>query len=319
MHEKWIGALGAIVLLAIAFAFCPGALRKHVRWRAVGLGLLLLFGFAAIVLKTPARALFDGANSAVARMLDFSKQGAGFVFGRLVTDTDSFGFVFAFQVLPTIVFFAAFMSLLYYVGVMPFVIDRCARLLARTLGTSGAESLSTVADIFVGQTEAPLVIRPVHREADALGADGLHDRGLRDDRRRRARGLRADARGVRAGHRRAPDRVQRDVRAGLARDRQADAARDRARRRRSGAAPPASRQQRELGCSTRSPPARATACKLAVNVGAMLISFLALTALLTSCCGWLGEAVLHRPLSLELLLGWLFAPIAWLMGVPAPM
>lgn len=315
MLEKWIGVLGAFAMLGIAFALCPSALRKHVRWRAVGLGLLLLLGFAAIVLKTPARLLFDGANSAVARMLDFSKQGASFVFGRLVTDHESFGFVFAFQVLPTIVFFGAFMALLYHVGVMPFVIDRCARLLARTLGTSGAESLSTVADVFVGQTEAPLVIRPyiaglTRSELMACMTAGFATTGG----------------GVLAAYVLMLEAYVPDIAGHLIACSVmcAPAALVIAKLMLPetdtpltlGAAPAVESQQ---ASSVLDAIAAGTTdgLKLALNVGAMLISFLALTALANFMLQWFGEAVLHRELSLELLLGWLFAPIAFLMGVPS--
>ncbi|HMI92709.1 MAG TPA: nucleoside recognition domain-containing protein, partial [Polyangiales bacterium] len=160
MQERAISAFGVVVLLATAFACCPRDRRAHVQPRTVLLGLGLLIAIAVLVLKTPARAGFDWVNSAVAAMLEFSKQGAAFVFGSLVLDTKSFGFVFAFQVLPTIIFFAALMSVLYHVGIMPLVVRGLGRVLARSLRVSGAESFSTVADIFVGQTEAPLVIRP---------------------------------------------------------------------------------------------------------------------------------------------------------------
>ena len=126
MQERLIGALGACLLLAAAYALCPRERRAHVRFRTVGFGLALLLGFALLVLKTPARALFVVAGAAVNRMLEFSAQGAAFVFGGLVTDTKTFGFVFAFQVLPTIVFFGALMSLLYYVR-RDAVRDRAAR------------------------------------------------------------------------------------------------------------------------------------------------------------------------------------------------
>src|SRR5262249_14640205 len=142
------------------FALCPRDRRGHVCARTVGYGVLLLLGFGVLVLKTPLRAVFAWANAGVDHMLEFSKQGAAFVFGSLVTDQKTFGFVFAFQILPTIVFFAAFMAILYHVRVMPLLVRVLGRAVARTLGTSGAESFSTVADVFVGQTQAPLVIGP---------------------------------------------------------------------------------------------------------------------------------------------------------------
>jgi concentrative nucleoside transporter, CNT family len=315
MFERWTSALGVLVLLGAAFALCPRDLRKHIRWRSVGFGLLLLFAFAVIVLETRARLAFDWANTAVAHMLGFSKEGAAFVFGRLVTDTDDFGFVFAFQVLPTIVFFGAFMALLYHVGVMPFVIDRCARLLARTLGTSGAESLSTVADIFVGQTEAPLVIRPyiarlTRSELMACMTAGFATTGggvLA------AYVLMLDAHVPQiAGHLIACSVMCAPAALVIAKLMlpEVDAPVT------LGAAP---RVEVERASSLLDAIASGTTdgLRLALNVGAMLVAFLALTALVNFCLGWFGQAVLHRELSLELLLGWLFAPLAFVMGVPA--
>jgi CNT family concentrative nucleoside transporter len=315
MQERLIGVLGAGALLAVAYALCPRERRAHVSLRTVGWGLVLLFGFALLVLKTPARALFRVANAAVDRMLEFSAQGAAFVFGGLVTDTKTFGFVFAFQVLPTIVFFGALMSLLYYLRVMPFVVRHLARLIARSLGTSGAESLSTVADIFVGQTEAPLVIRPY--------VAGLTQSELMAC---MTAGFATTAGGVLAAYVLMLRAYVPDIAGHL------------------------------LACSVMSAPASLVIAKLmlpetetpathsggpvalehaprsaveavavgtldgmrlAANVAAMLISFLALVALANFCLDWAGRALLHTPLSLERVFGWAFAPLAWAMGVPA--
>ncbi|HEY1535588.1 MAG TPA: nucleoside recognition domain-containing protein, partial [Polyangiaceae bacterium] len=160
MGERAVSAFGMLVMMSLAFALCPSDRRRLVKLRTVGGGLLMLIAFALVVLRTPANRLFLLANDGVDRLLAFSRDGAGFVFGRLATDPQSFGMIFAFQVLPTILFFSALMSLLYHLRVMPFVIESMGRFLSRVLGTSGAETFSTVADVFVGQTEAPLVIKP---------------------------------------------------------------------------------------------------------------------------------------------------------------
>ena len=160
MLERLVSAFGALVMLALAFALCPPRLRSSVRPRTVGVGLAVLLGIAVLVLRTPLNGLFSVANDVVEQLLAFTRKGTQFVFGGLVADPKTFGFIFAVQVLPTILFFSALMSVLYYVRVMPAIITASGRLLSRALGTSGAESFSTIADVFVGQTEAPLVVRP---------------------------------------------------------------------------------------------------------------------------------------------------------------
>src|ERR1700755_999285 len=157
--ERVHSAVGAIVLLAIAFACCPSSLRRNVRWLGILSGLVLLIVFAALSLRPPLNQVFAWASEGVNALLSFSNQGAAFVFGPLVTDS-RIGFVFAFQVLPAVIFFAALMSALYYLGAMQLVVRGVGRFLSRWLGTSGAESFSNAADIFVGQTEAPIVIKP---------------------------------------------------------------------------------------------------------------------------------------------------------------
>jgi concentrative nucleoside transporter, CNT family len=315
MQERLTSAFGVLVLLLIAYVLCPRGRRAHVRWRTIGWGLALLLGFAVLVLKTPARAGFGMANAAVNRMLDFSAQGAAFVFGGLVTDTKTFGFVFAFQVLPTIVFFGAVMSVLYYTGVMPFVIVRLGRLIARWLGTSGAESVSTVADIFVGQVEAPLVIRPYVRTLTLSELMACMTAGFATT----AGGVLAAYVLMLRDH--VPDIAGHLVSCSVM------------------SAPaslviaklmvPETEAPVTLGSTPAAPPHEASSLidavatgtldglRLAANVAAMLISFLALVALVNFCLGWTAEALFGHALSLEQLLGWAFAPLAFLIGVPS--
>jgi CNT family concentrative nucleoside transporter len=160
MIERLTSAGGVLCMLLAAFACCPRALRSKVDRRTVlgGLGLLVLISL--LVLRTPLAGLFGYANGGVNDLLGFTREGARFVFGALAVDSNTFGYVFAFQVLPTILFFSALMSVLYHLGVMPWIIERGGRFLSRALRVSGAESFSTVADVFVGQTEAPLAVRP---------------------------------------------------------------------------------------------------------------------------------------------------------------
>jgi CNT family concentrative nucleoside transporter len=151
--------IGIPVLLGICVAFSNN--RKKINWKLVGCGIGLQVFFAFFILKTSAgRWLFGQLNDAVLKILSFTEAGSSFVFGNLVADQKTFGFIFAFNVLPTIVFFSAFMAILYHLGIMQKIVYVIAMVMQKTMGTSGAESLSAAANIFVGQTEAPLVIKP---------------------------------------------------------------------------------------------------------------------------------------------------------------
>ena len=148
-------------MMGIAWILCPSSRRRAVNLRTMGGGMLVLFVFAFVVLKTPVREGFEVGERRRQRAARLQRQGREIRLRRAGSiEKPPWGFVFAFTVLPTIIFFAALMSLLYYVGVMPFIVRMMGRGLARVLGTSGAESFSTVSDVFVGQTEAPLAIRP---------------------------------------------------------------------------------------------------------------------------------------------------------------
>jgi CNT family concentrative nucleoside transporter len=221
--------------------------------------------------------------------------------------------IFAFQVLPTILFFSALMSLLYHLRVMPLVIEGMGRLLSRVLGTSGAESFSTVADVFVGQTEAPLVIKPYLAKMTVSELNACMVAGFATT----AGGVLAayvamlgsSVPGI-AGHliacsvMSAPASL---VIAKLILPEQADA--DKAREA-SVNIPNASENLLDALAQGTS-----DGIQLAVNVGGMLIVFLAMTAMLNAALGYLG-GLFGFPLSLELILGWAFAPLAWVMGVP---
>lgn len=146
-------------MLLIAYGLSNN--KRKIPWRVIICGTLLQIVFALLVLKTvPGRAVFETAGDAIRRTLDFTNEGSKFVFGSLVTNTESFGFIFAFRVLPTIIFFSSLMAVLYYFGIMQVVVVAMAKGMTKLMGVSGAESLSVAANIFVGQTEAPLVVRP---------------------------------------------------------------------------------------------------------------------------------------------------------------
>ncbi len=158
MNSLWRGVLGMISLLVIAFLF--SANRKAINWKTVGLGLAFQLIIAIGVLKVSfIQNIFDAIGRVFVSVLKFTQAGSKFLFEGLVVDMDTFGFIFAFQVLPTIIFFSALTSVLFYLGIIQKIVKIMAWLLTKTLKISGAESLSVAGNIFLGQTEAPLLIK----------------------------------------------------------------------------------------------------------------------------------------------------------------
>lgn len=315
MRDRVVSALGIGVMMALAYALCPAERRRHVSRRTVGWGLALLVGFAVLVLRTPVSRGFVWANDAVEGLLAFSRSGAEFVFGGLVSNPKSFGFIFAFQVLPTILFFSSLMSVLYHLRVMPFVIRKTAHFIARFLGTSGAETFSTVADIFVGQTEAPLVIRPYVSRLTQSELMACMTAGFATT----AGGvlaayvamLSSHVPGI-AGHLIACSVMSAPASLVIAKlmlpESESPETLDHA---------PEEVASGSVNLLDAMAAGTTDGIKLAVNVGGMLIVFLAFTAMLNAGLGWFGKTVLGQPLSLEQLLGWAFSPLAWVMGVPS--
>jgi CNT family concentrative nucleoside transporter len=157
--QRFTGLLGLIVIVAVAFVFSNN--RRAIRPRVIYWGLGLQFGFAFLVLKTPIAEWFKTLSNGVNSMLGYAIEGSKFVFGdKLGAPNDQFGTVFAFQVLPIVIFIASFFAILYYLGIMQVFVRAMASVMQRVMGTSGAESTSVAASIFMGQTEAPLTIRP---------------------------------------------------------------------------------------------------------------------------------------------------------------
>ena len=152
------GLFGLSVLLFIAWLFSNN--RGAVDWRLVATGITLQIGFAALVLLVPGgKDVFDALGQGFVKILSFVGEGSRFIFGDLM-DTSKFGFIFAFQVLPTIIFFAALMGVLYHLGVMQFIVRIMALAITKVMKVSGAETTSVCASVFIGQTEAPLTVRP---------------------------------------------------------------------------------------------------------------------------------------------------------------
>src|SRR5450432_625918 len=156
---RFVGVLGMAVLLGLAFLFSTN--RRAIQKKTVLWGLGLQLAFGVFILKFEiGRRIFQVAGDGVNKLLSFAFAGSEFVFGEMGKRNSSFGFVFAFQVLPTIIFVAAIFAFLYHIGVMQIFIRAFAWIMTRVMGASGAESLDIAASIFMGQTEAPLTIRP---------------------------------------------------------------------------------------------------------------------------------------------------------------
>jgi CNT family concentrative nucleoside transporter len=153
------GVIGMVFILGLCFVLSKN--RRKIDWRLVVVGITLQIVFAISVLKFESVALvFDSISTGVVKFLSVSEAGAEFVFGNFIDPSGNWGYVFAFKVLPTIVFFSAFTSLLYYLGILQKVVYVLAWVMSKTMRLSGAESLAAAANIFIGQTEAPLVVKP---------------------------------------------------------------------------------------------------------------------------------------------------------------
>ena len=158
INSLWRGILGMFTLLFIAFLFSSN--RKAINWKTVGIGLFLQLVIAIGVLKIGfIKSIFEFIGKIFVKILDFTQAGSKFLFEGLVVDMDTFGFIFAFQVLPTIIFFSALTSVLFYLGIIQKVVRIMGLILSKAMAISGAESLSVAGNIFLGQTEAPLLIK----------------------------------------------------------------------------------------------------------------------------------------------------------------
>jgi len=314
MRERLISCLGVAVLLGLAYACCPAERRRRLNARTIlgGLGLLALFG--VLLLLTPAVRGFGAVSTGVERLLGFTSQGARFVFGPLSENTSAFGYVFAFQVLPTILFFSALMSVLYHVGVLPWIIERGGRLLARSLAVSGAESFSTVADVFVGQAEAPLSVRPYVAKMTLSELNACMIAGFVTT----AGGVLAayvsmlsgSVPGI-AGHLLASSVMSAPASLVIAKlmlpevDQPQTTGELRA-----------DRPRESVNLLDALVRGTLDGVRLAVNVAAMLIVFLAFTAMVDALLALLGSLI-GIQLDLTRLLAWLFAPLAFVLGLPS--
>lgn len=308
--ERFTGLLGLVVILAGCYAASTN--RKAVRPSLFLWGLGLQFGFAFLVLKTGLGRLFQAASVAVNALLDYAEQGSVFVFGpQLGGKGGPFGVIFAFQVLPIVIFIASLFAILYYFGVMQVVIRAMAVVMQRVMGASGAESTNVAASIFMGQTEAPLTIRPfianlTESELFTIMTCGMaHVSGA------------VMAAYVKIAHVSIEHLLTAVIMTAPATLLLAKVLVPE-----TGTPETAGGVHVEVekpGVNVIDAAARGAGdgLQLALNIGAMVIAFVALIALLNGMLGWVHGLPFMgwMPASLETLLGLIFAPVAWLMGV----
>lgn len=323
IHSLWRGILGMTTLIFIAFVFSNN--RKAINWKIVGIGLAFQLVIAIGVLKVSfIKNGFEAIGQVFINILDFTRAGSEFLFSG-VMDVSSYGFIFAFQVLPTIIFFSALTSVLFYLGIIQKVVQAMAWLLSKALKISGAESLSVAGNIFLGQTEAPLLIKAYLEKmnkseillvmiggmatvagavlAAYIGFLGGDDPELRlfYAKHLLAASVMAAPGAIVISKILYPQTEKVNTNANVS--------------------------QETIGSNFLDAIANGTTegLKLAVNVGAMLLVFVAFIAMFNGILSWVGEIshlnqwiannTSYQDLSLELILGYLFAPLMWLIGV----
>jgi CNT family concentrative nucleoside transporter len=315
------GLFGLAVLIGVAIALSSH--RNRVDWRLVFSGIALQMMFAVLVILVPGgREFFEYFAKFFVKIVEFALVGSQFIFGDLASVQD-FGFVFAFQVLPTIIFFASLMAVLYHLGIMQKVVQAMAWVMLKVLGTSGGESLSVAANVFVGQTEAPLVVRPYIARmteselftmmvagmatiAGAVLAAYIALLGGGDEAQQLFYARHLLAASVMA----APATIviskllKPEVGESLTR----------------GSVKLHVEKSAENVIEAAANGA-GDGVRLAMNVGGMLLAFIALIAMIDFPLTWIGqitglEAAAGQPISLSVILGYLLSPLAWVIGVP---
>ena len=304
--ERLIGILGIIVLLGIALAMSNN--RNSIPWRLVAWGLGLQLLFAIFILKTPMGQPFFGAVDTVfKKLLSFSDAGSDFLFKSFSTGVVEAPLMnFAFRILPTLIFFSSLITVFYHLGIMQFIVKWIARAMQKTMGTSGSETLSVSANIFVGQTEAPLMVRPFVSKMTKSELMAMMVGGFATV----AGGVMAiyvkmleDIPGI-AGHMMAASIMSAPAALVIAKIIYPETE--------------SSETMGELNITLGKKDdnvmealshGATDGMKLAANVGAMLVAFVAMIALVNAILGLID-------LSLQQILGWIFSPLAWTMGVP---
>jgi CNT family concentrative nucleoside transporter len=330
-ESMYRGIIGIVFILGIGFAF--SANRKKIDWRLVIIGVSLQITFATLfILVDEVAMVFKWIADLVVEFLAVSEQGAQFVFGGLVDPSQSMGYIFAFKVLPTIIFFSAFTSLLYYLGILQKIVFVFAWVMSKTMRLSGAESLAAAANIFIGQTEAPLVVKPylekmTKSEMLCLMVGGMATiaGGVLAAFIEFLGGTDPETKAIFAQHLITASIMSAPAAIVMAKmlypetdpetiDRKLDISKE------------------KIGSNVLDAISRGTTdgLKLAVNVGAMLLVFTAIIAVVNWFLGdligdptGLNDLIVettegrYEKFSMQYILGNLFAPVAWIIGVPS--
>ena len=302
-----ISLLGYSIL--IGFAWLCSTSRKNINCRTILGAIAIQFTFGALVLYVPAgKVTLVWLSELVATVIAYGDDGIGFLFGDLSNPSQSLGFVFAFKVLPVIIFFSSLISVLYYLRVMPVAVKFLGGAIQKTLGTSHAESLSATANIFVGLTEAPLAIKPylsrmTRSEFFAVMVGGMASIAGSVLAGYAAMGIElkyllaacfmAAPSGLLFAKLLIPETETAD-----------------------NSPLPEAHNDQPANVIDAAAGGAAEGMKLALNVGAMLLAFIGLIALLNGMLGLVGGLCGFDALSMQLILGWLFSPVAWLLGIP---
>jgi concentrative nucleoside transporter, CNT family len=308
LAERLTGLIGLAAIVGIGVAFSRD--RRRIRWQVIGWGLGLQVAFAIFVLRVPAgRALFRKLGELVTALLNYSYAGSAFVFGELGKPDSSLGVIFAFQILPAIIFVSALFAIMYYLGIMQVIVRAFAVVMSRIMGASGAESLNVAASIFMGQTEAPLTIRPflprmTRSELMTVMTSGMaHVSGS----------IMAAyiAFGIEARHlltaviMTAPGTIM------MAKLFEPETEKPETYGNVRLAIP-----RTDVNVVDAAARGTSEGLHLMLNVIAMLVSFIALVALVNGGFGALHGWLPWFPADLQTVLGWIFRPVAFLMGVP---
>ena len=305
--ERLMSFVGLLVMLSVAYGLSTS--RKNIKWKTVGMGIILQLVFGLFILKTPIGAeIFEGARSLFQNVLNYTNEGSKFIFGDL-TNPSKFGFIFAFLVLPTIIFMSSLMSVLYHMGIMQKIVEWTAMLMVKVMGTSGAESLSAAANIFVGQTEAPLVVKPFVDRMTKSELMALMTGGMATV----AGGVLAAyvGMGIDAGHLLAASVMSAPAALAIAKLMVPETEVSE-----TAGVVKADLPKTNVNLIDAAASGAGEGLNLALNVGAMLLAFIALIALLNGVIGWFGGLIGFENLSFEMIIGYLFAPFAFFMGVP---
>ena len=315
------GFFGLAVLISIAFSLSSN--RKEVDWKLVISGIGLQLFFAILVILVPGgREFFEVLSRIFVTIIGFAMDGSAFIFGPLA-DPSNLGFIFAFQVLPTIIFFASLMAVLYHLGLMQKIVQAMAWVMLKVMRISGSESLSVAANVFVGQTEAPLVVRPyISRMTESelftmmVGGMATIAGGVLAAYITMLGGADEAARIFYAKHLLSASIMAAPATIVIAKLLKPETEESLTKGKVSLHVEKTATNVIEAAAN-----GAGDGVKLALNVGGMLLAFVALIALVNYPLGWIGEltgleAIAGQPLSLSMILGYLLSPLAWVIGIP---